>query len=369
MQQLPLNGRNYLQLGNLTAGAVPNTRSRDRTFSAYGNRGLQNAFLLDGARNQNYLRGLDNRARDAMRPSLEAISEFKVQTSNFSAEFGASAGAIVNVVTKSGANELHGSAFEFLRNSAFDARDFFQPADRSKPLYVQHQFGGSLGGPIRRNRAWYHGAFQRTHISEGDTFTSTVPTVDQKQGRFGSVNIFDPATTRANPGGTGFIRDRFANNTIPAARFDRIGKSIADLYPDAQFATAARNYLNNPVHATRFNNATFRGDLRITDNDSLFGRFSFDDGEFLRRSVLPEPATTGTRREQPARSVGFGYTRVLSPTTVNEVRFAWNRVGVAQDGTVKKDEIIPGSLAPDVTSSLPAFNPTGFTGIGSQPPN
>lgn len=369
MQQLPLNGRNYLQLGNLTAGAVPITRSRDRTFSAYGNRGLQNAFLLDGARNQNYLRGLDNRARDAMRPSLEAIAEFKVQTSNFSAEYGASAGAVVNVVTKSGGNDIHGSAFEFLRNSAFDARDFFQPADRAKPLFIQHQYGGSLGGPIRRNRAWYHGAFQRTHISEGDTFPSTVPSVDQKQGRFGNVNIFDPALTRANPSGAGFIRDRFPNNIIPPERFDRIGKSIVDLYPDPQFARTAQNYVNNPVHATRFNNGTVRGDLRMTDNDSLFGRFSFDDGEFLRRAVLPEPATTGTRREQPARSVGIGYTRVLSPSTVNEVRFAWNRVGVDQDGTVPKNEVIPGALAPDVTSSLPAFNPTGFAGIGAQPPN
>src|SRR5215510_8194231 len=134
MQQLPLNGRNYLQLGNLTAGTVPNSRTRDLTFSAYGNRGLQNAFLLDGARNQNYLRGLDNRARDAMRPSLEAISEFKVQTSNYSAEYGASAGAVVTVVTKSGTNELHGSAFEFLRNSAVDARDYFLPASAPKPL-------------------------------------------------------------------------------------------------------------------------------------------------------------------------------------------------------------------------------------------
>src|SRR6185503_3738417 len=167
--QLPLNGRNYLQLGNLTAGTVPNVRSRDKTFSAYGNRGLQNAFLLDGARNQNYLRGLDNRQRDAMRPSLEAIAEFKVQTANFSAEYGAAAGAVVNVVTKSGTNEIHGSAFEFLRNNAFDARDFFQPSAAPTPLFIQHQFGGSLGGPLIRNRAWWHTAVQRTHISQGQT--------------------------------------------------------------------------------------------------------------------------------------------------------------------------------------------------------
>ena len=155
--ELPLNGRNYLQLGNLTAGTVPNVRSRDKTFSAYGNRGLQNAFLLDGARNQNYLRGLDNRQRDAMRPSLEAIAEFKVQTANFSAEYGASAGAVVNVVTRGGTNEIHGTAFEFLRNSAFDARDFFQPSTSSKPLFIQHQWGGSAGGPVKKDRVVVRG--------------------------------------------------------------------------------------------------------------------------------------------------------------------------------------------------------------------
>jgi hypothetical protein len=369
MQQLPLNGRNYLQLGNLTAGAVPNSRSRDRTFSAYGNRGLQNAFLLDGARNQNYLRGLDNRARDAMRPSLEAIAEFKVQTSNFSAEYGASAGAVVNVVTKSGTNEFHGSAFEFIRNSAFDARDFFTPADRAKPLYIQHQFGGSLGGPIKPNRAWFMGSYQRTHISEGDNIVSTVPTVEQKNGIFGATNIFDPATTRANPSGAGSIRDRFPNNIIPASRFDRIGKQLADYYPNPQFAAAARNFVNIPVHGTRYNNATFRGDVRLTDKDSLFARFSFDNGTFDRKSSLPEPATTGTIRDQPARSLGLGHTRVITPTTVNELRFAWNRVSVIQDGTVPRDEIIPGSLDAGVTSSIPAFNVTGFTGLGAQPAN
>lgn len=302
LQQLPLNGRNYLQLGNLTAGAVPNTRSRDRSFSAYGNRGLQNAFLLDGARNQNYLRGLDNRQRDAMRPSLEAISEFKVQTSNFSAEYGASAGAVVNVVTKGGTNEIHGSAFEFLRNSAFDARDFFSPHDTPRPLYIQHQFGGALGGPLVKNRAWWHGAFQRTHISEDETFTPTVPLPAQREGNFGSTPVYDPDTTRPNPSGAGFIRDQFPNNVIPASRFDRTGKRIADLYPAPNLPGAGRNFHNGPVQATRVNNATFRGDIRLTDNDSMFGRFSFDQGKYDRRPQLPEPANTGTLRTTPARA-------------------------------------------------------------------
>ena len=140
MTELPLNGRNYLDLGRLAAGAIPSQGSRDQTFSAYGNNGLQNAFLMDGARNENYLRGLDNRARDMLRPPLDAISEFQVQTSNYSTEFGASAGAVVSAVTKSGTNQLHGSAYDFLRNDHLDAANFFaqpgvKPAARPEPVW------------------------------------------------------------------------------------------------------------------------------------------------------------------------------------------------------------------------------------------
>ncbi len=144
---LPLNGRNYLSVANLAAGAIPSSGSRDQTFSAYGNTGLQNAFLLDGGRNENYLRGLDNRARDIIRPPLDALSEFSVQTSNFSAEFGAAAGAVVSAITKSGTNQFHGSAYDFLRNDRLDAINFFA---QTRPLLVRNQYGGSFGGPVRK---------------------------------------------------------------------------------------------------------------------------------------------------------------------------------------------------------------------------
>ncbi|PYV16062.1 MAG: hypothetical protein DMG07_08470 [Acidobacteria bacterium] len=367
MQALPLNGRNYLQLGNLTAGAVPNTRSRDRSFAAFGNRGLQNAFLLDGARNQNYLRGLDNRQRDAMRPTLDAISEFKVQTSNFSAEYGASAGAVVNVVTKSGTNQLHGSAFEFHRNSALDARDFFAAPDAHKPLLVQHQFGGSLGGPAVRNRAWWFAAFERTHVSQETTLTSTVPTRDMKEGRFGATPIFNPTTTRREADGS-FSRDPFPGNTIPASFFDPVGQRLIVLYPDPMFAGAARNFVRSPLESTRVGNATFRGDVQVTSKDQMFGRLSFNLADFLKLAALPEPANDNTRRNNDSWSVGYGYTRTFSPKLINELRFAWNRVTVDQDGTVKRDEVVPGSLDPGVTSGTPTFNVTGFATLGAEPP-
>ncbi|MBY0507109.1 MAG: TonB-dependent receptor [Bryobacteraceae bacterium] len=368
MQQLPLNGRNYLALGNLTAGAVPSTRSRDRTFSAYGNRSLQNAFLLDGARNQNYLRGLDNRARDAMRPSLEAISEFKVQTSNYSAEYGASAGAVVNVVTKSGSNSYHGSAFEFLRNNKMDARDYFLPASSKQPLYIQHQYGGSFGGPIKRNRAWFHGAYQRTHISEGEVNTATLPLANERNGIF-TGQIFDPLTTRANPAGAGSVRTLFPGNVIPPSRFDRIGKSLVDRYPDPNLPGTARNFVSNPLQATRSHNATVRGDVRLTDKDSLFLRYSLDNGVFSRLPVLPVGAQTGVDRDIPARSWGVGYTRIVSPSVINELRFAYNYVGTVQDATLPLDPVIANSLDPRVKSSIPTFGLNGYPTLGDQPAN
>lgn len=368
IQQLPLNGRNYLSLGNLTAGAAPSSRSRDQTFSAYGNRGLQNAFLLDGARNQNYLRGLDNRARDAMRPSLEAIAEFKVQTSNYSAEYGASAGAVVNVVTKSGTNEFHGSALEFLRNNKMDARDYFLPASSGRPLYIQHQFGGSFGGRIIKNRAWFHGAFQRTHISEGEVGTATIPMPDEKNGIF-ATPVYDPLSTRANPSGSGYIRDVFPDNAIPSIRFDKIGKSLVDRYPSPNLPGTARNYVSNPLQATRINNATMRGDIRLTDADSLFVRFSLDDGTFSRLPTLPIGAQTGVNRKIPARSWGLGHTRIVTPTLVNELRFAYNSVGTVQDATLPYDPIVANSLAPGVESSIPTFGLNGYATIGDQPTN
>lgn len=368
MQQLPLNGRNYLQLGGLTAGTVPNTRTRDQSFSAYGNRGLQNAFLLDGARNQNYLRGLDNRARDAMRPSLEAISEFKVQTSNYSAEYGASAGAVVTVVTKSGTNDFHGSALEFLRNNAFDARDYFLLPAAKKPLFIEHQYGGSAGGKIVKNRAWWHTAYQRTHISQGSASSGAVPLASERAGVFG-VPVFDPATTRTNPAGAGSVRDPFPNNAIPAARFDALGKSLVDRYPNPQVPGAAINYFNNPLLSTRSHNATVRGDFKLSDKDTIFARWSLDQGAFSALPLLPLGAQTGVVRDVPSRSFGVGYTRIITPTMINEARFAYNKVGLTQDATEKLENLIPGALASTVQSGMPTINVTGYAGIGARPAN
>lgn len=367
MLQLPLNGRNYLELGNLTAGAVPSHGSRDQTFSAYGNSGIQNAFLLDGARNENYLRGLDNRARDMLRPPLDALAEFNVETANFSAQYGASAGAVVMAVTKSGTNRVQGSTYWFLRNSLLDARDFFAKPGPT-PLLVRNQMGGSLGGPMVKDRAWMFGAYEGTAIRNDQTFTTTVPTPATKQGIFlGSTPIFNPFSTRANPNGSGFIRDPFPNNTIPPSMIDPIGQAIVERYPDPNLPGLALNFSRGAPQRQFFHNLVTRSDLQLNNNHKIFGRFSFGHLNLTATPALPTPAQTPAQRTIDTWGVGLGYTRTFGPTLVNEFRFNWTRITLSQDATLPLDQIIEGMLDPTIKSSIPLFTITGFPQIGAPP--
>lgn len=358
--QLPLNGRNYLQLANLTAGTVPSTGSRDNSFSAYGNTGLQNAFLLDGGRNDNYLRGLDNRSRDMVRPPLDAVNEFTVQTSNYSAEFGASAGGVVNVITKTGTNQLHGSAYDFLRNDNLDAADYFA-VNGHKPLLVQNQYGGSLGGPVIRNHLWLFGAYEGLHDRSETAALSTVPTADLRAGRFGSTPIYDPATLSAGQ------RSQFPGNVIPADRFNSLGLQLLQEDPLPNLAGSANNYASDPARIQQSHNGLLRGDWQVSAKDSMFVRYAVTRSSLYVESALPLPVQTPANQNIDSEGVSYGYTRTFSPTVVNEFRLNWTRLTLAQDATQPLNAIIPGSLDPAIKSSTPQFNVNGYATIGAQP--
>jgi len=366
MEQLPLNGRNYLDLGRLAAGAIPSQGSRDQTFSAYGNGGLQNAFLLDGARNENYLRGLDNRARDMLRPPLDALNEFQVQTSNYSPEFGASAGAVIMAVTKNGTNQLHGSAYDFLRNDNMDAADYFaQPG--VKPLLVQNQYGGSLGGPIVKDRAWIFGAYEGTPTRSESVGLTSVPTAAMRAGNFGSTPIFDPLSTAPNPSGSGSIRAQFPGNVIPASRFDQIGQQLINYYPLPNLEGTANNYTANVPQLQSNHNMVVRGDVQISSKDSLFMRGSVTRFSLDANNPLPPPAQDPVDRTINSAGIGFGYTRTFTATLVNEFRFSWTRMTIDQDETTPLNPVVPGTLDPAIKHGTPTFNVTGFAALGAQP--
>lgn len=376
IEQLPLNGRNYLELGNLVPGAVPSHGSRDDTFSINGNSGIQNAFLLDGARNQNYIRGLDSGVnggnpvlptRDAYRPPLDAIAEFTVETSNYSAEYGASAGAVVIAVTKSGTNQIHGSAYDFVRNNTLDARDFFAPPGPT-PLLVQNQFGGSMGGPIRKNRAWIFGAYEGTGLASAETDVSTVPSSAMRNGDFGSTPIYDPFSTQCNAANTVCTRTRFANNTIPAGSVSSIGQSILNRYPLPNRPGAANNYVQTSPQDSFNHNAIFRGDVQLNANSSMFARLALTRYHILGNPALPPPAQTPVRRTVDSWGIGYGFTHTFSSTVVNEFRLNWTRFTLSQDATLALDQIVPGMIDPQIHSSIPTFGVTGFATIGAQAP-
>lgn len=215
---LPLNGRNFQQLAWLSAGVTAATQSRDATsgFNANGQQTTQNNFIMDGVDNNNNVMGMQDRKAQVIIPSLDAVQEFKVETSNYSAEFGRNSGAVMIVSIKSGSNAFHGTAFEYLRNDLVDSRNTFNyvtGADgKAHPTKLrQNQYGGTIGGPIRHNRTFFFGSWERFAQSNGQTTNGIVSTEAMRQGIFPTslAIIKDPATGQP-----------FPNNQIPAARWD-----------------------------------------------------------------------------------------------------------------------------------------------------
>lgn len=361
LTDVPLNGRNYLDAANFVPGVIPSTGSRDQTFSAYGNTGLQNAFLLDGARNVNYLRGLDNRRRDMIRPPLDALREFTVDTSNFSAEYGAAAGGVVNAITKSGTNRLHGSLYEFFRNNRLDARNYFATTG-TKPLFVKNQYGGSFGWKLIRDKAWFFLAYEGLHSRGENTVTATVPTALERTGDFSQSGniIYDPSTTTGT--GSTATRTPFAGNKIPT--LNPIGAALVNYYPLPNAGGSV--YRRNSPERIDSKNGIARIDVQITSKDSIFARYAQSTQSTANEPALPSPAGNPGVATIPNKGIGAGYTRVITNTLLNEFRFSWATTGIISGGLNPRNEIITGSLDTRVVTGTPNFNISNITGIGSQ---
>src|SRR5688572_14534797 len=273
MQDLPLNGRNFVRLAQIAPGAHegppnslssgnrPDDRRQSSSISINGQDTSLNNFLIDG---------LDNNERFIgtviIRPSVDAIQEMRVETNSFSAELGRAAGGVINVVTKSGTNQLHGSAFEFYRNEAFDARNFFA-ALGPKPEFKLHQFGGSLGGRIIADKSFFFVDYAGLRLRQGNTYTSTVPTLGMRRGDFsGLAPIFDPLTGAP-----------FPNNQIPAGRMDRAAVALTNLFPVPANNALANNFTYSPTKTQHDDSFDIRVDHRIDNNNVLFGRYSYNN--------------------------------------------------------------------------------------------
>jgi len=380
MRELPLNGRNFQQLAWLTSGVIPSTRSRDREsgFNAHGQPMTQNSFIIDGIDNNNNVMGMQDRKMQVVAPSLDAVAEFKVQTSNFSAEFGRNSGAVMIVSIKSGTNQFRGTAYNYLRNDRTDARDTFNYVDRTgdgradPEVLKQNQFGATYGGPIVKDKTFFFGSFEGRRERRSQTDTAIVPTADQRNGIFSPtlVLVRDPLSNQNFPG-----------NAIPRSRFDATAARMLDLWPQPNFTGfgTRQNFVRNPPWNTVRDQYDFRVDHNLSENDKVFGRFSLNRFDNLRDSVFEAPARGGQNNDRAfddndARSIAFSYTKILRPTLINEFRYGFSRQKVDKRELSKElaSEVnakygINGIPASDRLFGLPNFSlggAIGFTGLG-----
>jgi len=404
VSDLPLNGRNFVQLAILSNGAIgagygpqgtigSGTRADDTRGGAElmvnGNREMSNNYLLDGVDN-NFRRN----ALITIRPTVESIQEFKMQANLFGAEQGRNSGATVNVVTKSGTNSFHGSLFEFLRNDLLDARNFFNAKSTAvKPPFRQNQFGGSLGGPVIRNKLFFFGDYEGLRKIQGtNTTVNTVPTAAMRQGDFReSRPIFDPATVVAAPEtASRFTRDPFPNNTIPASRMDPVMARLIQAYPLPVLPGLANNQFTQPVLVQNYNHGNVRGDASPSAKDTLFARYS------LQKAYVETPTAFGFR-SVPGLSVPLnlhngntsitpgnanftntnavlGLTHIFSPGFLADFRMGFTRFNMGNlypqaealtTGPGLGAQLgVPNANQVPLSHGVPIFLVSGYNGIG-----
>lgn len=389
--EMPLNKRNYLELAQLSVGILPGatvgagTRPgrNEAGFVGMGMRGYQNNVMIDGIDNGSRAGGgpLGFEAQ-ASKPSVDAVGEFKVVTNNMSAEYGFRMGPKVLVSIKSGSNELHGSAFEFVRNEKLDATNFF--ANRSgadKPTLRQNQFGGTLGGPIIKNKTFGFFSYQGTRIRLGRSFLATVPSGLARSGDFSMERtnfnqIFDPATTVGT--GADASREPFPNNTIPAARFDPVSTPLLSRYPASNIEGRTfgfNNYFRAPSDADDTDQYDFRVDHNLSDSDRVFFRMSIRRQFRVNQSPLPVEAggQGGQTVDLNGDNLAFNWTHSFSPTLHNEARFGFTHFPTRFDTLIQEPlnatlgiKGAPGDTFGDgFDQGFSFFNINGYNNLGT----
>jgi hypothetical protein len=322
--QLPLNGRNFLEVANLAAGSTqgsPNYANRFRSFgtvmTSNGGRGDQNSYLIDGLDNTGYILGTP-----LVEPSIDAIEEIRVQTANFTADMGQSTGAVINIATKSGSNQFHGTLYEFLRNDIFDATNYFATPSTKPPLR-QNQFGGSVGGPIIKNRLFFFFNYEGFRQSVSAPYSYLVPTPAMKNGDFSGSWLGSPLPTLYDPLSLDANGNRlpFPCNKIPASRISPIATALFPYMPDPNSTSPAGNYQENLATPAVRNQYNSRLDYTINSKDSIMVRDSYWNANLDQHYLNFE----GSYWHWSPRNGVVGWTHTYSPNIVQEVRAGASR--------------------------------------------
>jgi outer membrane receptor protein involved in Fe transport len=403
IEELPLNGRHVFNLVKLVAGVQPSDRAADG-FGEITNQGFSqihfnggpvygNQFLLDGGANT-----VPVHNEIGVVPMVDAVEEFKVETNSLKAEFGQTSGGVINVVTKAGTNSLHGSLYEFVRNDSMDARNAFatQPdsSGRIKPVLRYNQYGGTVGGPVYipkvyngKNRTFFFFGYEQWRFRNSELRFASVPTQLQRNGDFtqtrdaqgGLYTVFDPDTTRANPNGSGFVRDPLPGNVVPRSRMDALSLRVMEFIPlpnatPINAFTNQNNFYSLAVQPSNQGVTNMRVDHRFSDKDSVFFRYSVTRNTRWGQGYGLGPADPDifSRIDQRDNHAAIlTETHVFSPTVINELKISGARqnlpfqsIGYGGDWPSKLGypSIIPNDMFPAVTiDGVLQIGPTSFS--------
>ena len=366
---LPLNGRSFITLAALVPGVAVPPPPAAPFPRINGGRPRTNEYLFDGI---SVLQPEPGQV--AFVPNVDAIQEFKIESNSPAAEFGRFNGGVINLTTRSGANEWQGSAFEFFRHDALNARNLFSPPG-PKPEHRRDQFGGVVGGPITRDRTFVFADYQGQRQTIGRTVISTVPTVLQRQGIFteaidGRVpEIYDPATT------VDTARDPFAGNAVPAARIDPVARALLERYPAPTGTGTANNYRRTGNETVDHDLVSVRVDQRASDGDRVFARLTRFNETFVPVTPFPDGsgATPGTLGPQASTSWSFAsnHQRSLSSNLLNELRIGDTRRSVQRTAATLPSSASAALALPGIPSNaqfpntLPTFLIAGYQQLGS----
>src|SRR5579862_5980783 len=404
ISELPLNGRNFIALAylgpganggqtgtNVSGGVFENERA-DEAISVNGLRVSNNNFLLNGVDNNEFgLGGV------VVLPPPDAIQEFKTEENSMSAEFGRG-GAAVNVVLKSGSNQVHGGLYEFIRNDKLDAVNYL---NQGQQPFKRNQFDAFLGGPIKKNKTFIFGDYEGSRLRESQPYVSTVPLPAERNGNFsdrltqqtfspcGSLAtpattfdtgaIFDPLTTKLATCSDGItqvlVRDPFPGNIISRSAMDSVGFNVANFYPHANLPGPTNNYLANQNHVNDQDQFDIRLDHRFGDEDQIFASYSFGDVRSQRPGPLGPlyggsdccPSISDSRSQH----LGLGYTHTFSTQLLNDLhggyfRYAVNALPFNFGKDISGQLGIPNANRPGYpnSSGLTNVDVAGFTSLG-----
>jgi hypothetical protein len=369
--EVPLNGRTYADLTLLVPGVAKSPlengtdSSRDASYNVNGQRSELNNFMLDGVDNNAYGTSNQGFSNQVMQPSPDAIQQFKVETNNFSAEYDHAAGAVINATIKSGTNQLHGSAWEYNRNTILNAVGFFKPLNGTLP-FNQNQFGAAVGGPIAKNKLFFFADYEGFRRVYHPLQFATVPTTAMDQGDFSAFGlpIANPFTGVAAP-----------NGIIPASQFSPIGGALTSL-PAPNLPGLSNNYESSPSDIINNDKGDIRGDYYITSKLTAFARYSQLNTRIFSPPNIPGPAggnANGNVYVQTYEGVG-GLTWTASPTSIVEFRLGGNyshngklpsTVGQPTAGFTIPNEPLDKSYAGGLISS----SVSGFSQFGRQGSN